>query len=110
MTAIEMAFPRLSMGRNYNPHAVAFRNHHPPGRAGVSWDGIHFETPVIPAKAGIYFASLWKCTADGMDSRLRGNDGALERPCLANDTNTRQGKARKERREKIPLDKLKTYV
>ena len=32
---------------------------------------------VIPAKAGIYSASRWKCAADGLDSRFRGND-----PCF----------------------------
>jgi hypothetical protein len=32
---------------------------------------------VIPAKAGIYFASHRKCAA-GLDSRLRGNDQCFE--------------------------------
>jgi len=41
---------------------------------GVIWHGFPFETPVIPTKAG---TGLWKCTADGLDSRHRGNDCAL---------------------------------
>ena len=33
---------------------------------------------VIPAKAGIYSASHWKCAANGLDSRFRGNDQCFE--------------------------------
>ena len=56
--------------------------------ADVIWNGIPFETLVIPAKAGIYSASHWKCATDGLDSRFRGNDCTWERHCLANDTTT----------------------
>jgi hypothetical protein len=55
---------------------------------GVIWDGITFETPVIPAKAGIHSANLRKCAVEGLGSRFRGNDCGLQRPCLANDTST----------------------
>ncbi len=44
---------------------------------------------VIPAKAGIHSASHWKCAADGLDSRLRGNDRCFERGPIPNDTTTR---------------------
>ncbi|PYV17542.1 MAG: hypothetical protein DMG21_08185 [Acidobacteria bacterium] len=37
---------------------------------GVIRDAIPLATPVIPAKAGIHFENLWKCAADGLDSRL----------------------------------------
>ena len=69
-----------------------------------------YETPVIPAKAGIQSVNSAfpkVCGVDsrfrgndcdlerpslakvsGMDSRFRGNDCGLERPCLANDTTT----------------------
>jgi hypothetical protein len=43
---------------------------------------------VIPAKAGIHFASHWKCADDGLDSRLRGNDGCFERDSIPNDATT----------------------
>jgi hypothetical protein len=43
---------------------------------------------VIPAKAGIYSASHWKCAADGLDSRFRGNDQCFERNPIPNDTST----------------------
>jgi hypothetical protein len=33
---------------------------------------------VIPAKAGIHSANLWKFAVVGLDSRFRGNDGWLE--------------------------------
>jgi len=33
----------------------------------------------IPAQAGIYCASHWKCAGGGLDSRLRGNDQRFER-------------------------------
>src|SRR5271157_5188694 len=59
-------------------------------RSGVIWNGIHFEGPVIPAKAGIQpvettFPDLCK-----LDSRFRGNDCNLQCSCLANDA--RKGK------------------
>jgi hypothetical protein len=43
---------------------------------------------VIPAKAGIYSASHWKCAADGLDSRFRGNDQCLGRAPNPNGTTT----------------------
>jgi hypothetical protein len=54
--------------------------------AGVIWDGILVETPVIPAKAGIQFVDNAFPKACGVGSRFRGNDYDLRRPCLANDT------------------------
>jgi hypothetical protein len=47
-----------------------------------------FETPVIPAKAGIYSANPGKQAVSALDSRFRGNDCGLARLCLANDTST----------------------
>ncbi len=44
---------------------------------------------VIPAKAGIHSASHWKYAADGLDSRLRGNDLCFERVPIPNDTTTK---------------------
>jgi type I restriction enzyme M protein len=43
---------------------------------------------VIPAKAGIYSASHWKCAADGLDSRFRGNDQCSEGNPIPNVTST----------------------
>ncbi|PYV17248.1 MAG: hypothetical protein DMG21_08870 [Acidobacteria bacterium] len=60
--------------------AAAFVKQKAASGAGVVWHGFPFETPFIPAEAGIHFASLWKSTVDGLDSRLRGNDCASERP------------------------------
>jgi hypothetical protein len=40
------------------------------------------QAAVIPAKAGIYSANLWRFAVDGLDSRFRGND------CAPNDTST----------------------
>jgi hypothetical protein len=56
--------------------------------AGVSviWDGIAFDTPVIPAKAGIHSMDSAFPKVCGVDSGFRGNDCRLQRPCLANDT------------------------
>ena len=56
--------------------------------SGVIWNGIPFETLVIPAKAGIQSVGDVFPMACGVDSRFRGNDGAWERQCLANDTIT----------------------
>jgi hypothetical protein len=62
--------------------------------SGVIWDWIPFETPVIPAKAGIQpFCGAFPM-ACRVDSRLRGNDRTWERPCLANDTTTANGMSR----------------
>ena len=55
---------------------------------GVIWDGIPFETPVIPAKAGIQSVDSAFPRVCRVDSRFRGNDCGFERPCLANDTST----------------------
>jgi len=43
---------------------------------------------VIPAEAGIHTASHWKCAADALDSRFRGNDLYFERDPIPNDTTT----------------------
>jgi hypothetical protein len=59
-------------------------------RGGIIWDGIPFETPVIPAKAGIQFVDSTFPEVGRVDSRFRGNDRGFDRPCLANDT-TRNG-------------------
>jgi thioredoxin reductase (NADPH) len=56
---------------------------------GVIWQGIRFETPVIPAKAGIQSFDNVFPKAFRVDSRFRGNDCGFERPCLANDTSTK---------------------
>jgi hypothetical protein len=48
-----------------------------------------FETPVIPAKAGIQSADSAFPKVCRVDSRFRGNDCGLQRPCRANDTSTR---------------------
>jgi len=45
-------------------------------------------TAVIPAKAGIQSVGNPFPKARGVDSRFRGNDGGLERPCRANHTTT----------------------
>jgi hypothetical protein len=46
------------------------------------------EPPVIPAKAGIQSDDSTFPKVCGVDSRFRGNDCGLQRPCLANDTST----------------------
>jgi hypothetical protein len=57
-------------------------------RFGVVWETWALEVAVIPAKAGTYPPSLWKCVMDGLDSRFRGNDRRFERDPILNDTNT----------------------
>ncbi|MGD1156324.1 MAG: hypothetical protein ABSA41_10890 [Terriglobia bacterium] len=62
--------------------------------AGTSTGGI-CETralpgAVIPAEAGIYSASHWKCSAQGLDSRVRGNDQCFERDPIPHDTSTQE--------------------
>ncbi len=52
------------------------------------WNIIRYETPVIPVKAGIHSVDNAFPKVRGVDSRFRGNDCGLERPCLANDTAT----------------------
>src|SRR5438046_2785902 len=76
---------------------------------GVICYRILFETPVIPAKAGIHFSSLWKRTEGKLDSRFRGNDCAFERPGLANDTSTwRLNDVSAARRSEFPPCQWKT--
>jgi hypothetical protein len=60
------------------------------GGAGIGFNCGTAALPgaVIPAKAGIYSASRWKCAADGLDSRFRGNDQCFERGLIPNDTST----------------------
>jgi hypothetical protein len=48
----------------------------------------HLRDLVIPAKAGIYSANLWKCAVVGLDSRSRGNDRRLEWIPIPDDTGT----------------------
>jgi hypothetical protein len=60
----------------------------PAAGVGVIWDGMPFETPVIPAKAGIQSVDSAFPKVCGVDSRFRGNDCDLQRPCLPNDTST----------------------
>ena len=55
----------------------------------VVWDKTGFETPVIPAKAGIQFVDSVFPKVREVASRFRGNDCDFERPCFANDTNAR---------------------
>ena len=59
-----------------------------PEGAGVIWDGILFEAPVIPAKAGIQSVDSAFLKVCGVDSRFRGNDCNFDRPCFAIDTCT----------------------
>ena len=54
--------------------------------SGVIWNGIPYQTPVIPAKAGIQSVDSAFLKVCGVDSRFRGNDCGLQRPCLAKDT------------------------
>jgi len=64
--------------------------HHPGAGTGVIWNGVPFETLVIPAKAGIqFFGGAFPMTG-GVDSRFRGNDRVRERLHRANDTTTRE--------------------
>ena len=56
--------------------------------SGVIWNGIYFERTVIPAKAGIQSVDSLSPRTCGVDSRFRGDDCDLRRPCLANDTRT----------------------
>ncbi len=57
--------------------------------SGVIWNISPNETPVIPAKAGIQSVKSASPRVCGVDSRFRGNDCGLERPCLPNDAITR---------------------
>ena len=41
---------------------------------GVICETRALQAAVIPAKAGIHSANLWKCAVHGLDSRFRGND------------------------------------
>ena len=61
------------------------------GGTGVICETRAIPSAVIPAKAGIYFASHWRCAADRLDSRFRGNDQCFEGDPIPNDTSTRAG-------------------
>jgi hypothetical protein len=86
--AYKKAVAKASM--NYpNEHATPPRCEPQGGLgSGVIWNIIPYETPVIPAKAGIQSVESAFPKVCGVDSRFRGNDCGLERPCLANDTTT----------------------
>ncbi len=58
--------------------------------SGVICETRGLQGAVIPAKAGIHCASHWKCIADGLDSRFRGNDPCFEGDPTANDTTATQ--------------------
>src|SRR5208337_97972 len=68
--------------------SLLFQGEYPRLRGGVICNGIPYEAPVIPAKAGIQSEDSAFPKACGVDSRFRGNDRGLERPCLPNDTTT----------------------
>ena len=48
------------------------------------------EVAVIPAKAGIHPANLWRCAVYRLDSRFRGNDWCFEMDATPIDTDTRR--------------------
>ena len=56
--------------------------------SSVIWSGVLYGTAVIPAKAGIQSVGSPFPMVRRVDSRFRGNDGGLERPCRANHTTT----------------------
>ena len=56
----------------------------------VSCETWALEVAVIPAKAGIHSANVWKCAVDGLDSRFRGNDRRFERDPIQKDTSTQK--------------------
>jgi hypothetical protein len=55
---------------------------------GVICETWALEAAVIPAKAGIYSANLWRCAVIELDSRFRGNDRRPEWIPIANGTGT----------------------
>jgi hypothetical protein len=59
-----------------------------PSGCGVICETRALPGAVIPAKAGIHCASDWKCAANGLDSRLRGNDQCFGGDPIPNDTTT----------------------
>ena len=59
-----------------------------PEGSGIICETRALRGAVIPAKAGIYIASHWKCAADGLDSRLRGKDLCFEGDHIPNDAIT----------------------
>jgi hypothetical protein len=76
---------------DFLPLAVVMGHFLPPLRglgAGVISETRALPGAVIPAKAGIYSARRWKCAADGLDSRFRGNDPCFDRDLIPNDTST----------------------
>jgi hypothetical protein len=64
-------------------------------RSGIIWGVIPFNALVIPAKAGVQSADGAFPKVCGVDSRLRGNDRGLGRPCRANDATTRSREVKK---------------
>jgi len=74
---------------------------------GVICDGIPFETPVIPAKAGIQSADSAFPRVCRVDSRFRGNDCGFERPCGADETSAHLvvdcGTGQESRQLELPL-------
>jgi hypothetical protein len=85
---------------------------------GVIWNGIHFERPVVPAKAGIqseetaYFRTLagWIPALRQAQGKLfAGMTAACTRPRLASDTCTRwtgPGLGRRQRVNRLCLQLL----
>ena len=61
----------------------------PDSGSGVIRETSALHAVVIPAKAGIHSASHWKHAADGLDSRLRGNDRWFVGEVIPNDATTR---------------------
>ena len=66
----------------------------PRGGRGTSALGV----AVIPAKAGIHPANLWRCAVHRLDSRFRGNDWYFEVDPTPNDTTTGEQKAADRKR------------
>ena len=59
-----------------------------PAGSRAIWNGIPFETQVIPAKAGIQSVDRAFPEVCRVDSRFRGNDCDFERPRRANDASS----------------------
>src|SRR5271157_993033 len=78
---------------NYNQQGGLVKKTEKTEKTETPGSGVICETralpgAVIPAKAGIHCASHWKCAADGVDSRLRGNDQCFEGDPIPKDTTT----------------------
>jgi hypothetical protein len=54
--------------------------------SGVICERLASPAAVIPAKAGIHFATLQEWAVHVLDSRFRGNDRGLGRDAIPNDT------------------------